>query len=139
MYKYTYMYIYIYLYIYICMYIYIRVCISIYMYIYIFIYVSIYISLSRSPSLSLALPLSLSLSLSLSRLRIRRGVQNTKRNLQLPKRPIITLSKRLIRMCVKMLKECDIKVQVGEDLQDALNCRSFSAKEPLIIGLVSGQ
>jgi len=30
-------------------------------------------------------------------------------------------------------------LQGGEDSQDALSCRSFSAKEPLIIGLFSGK
>ena len=99
-----------------------------------------------STSLSLALPLSLSLSLSLSRspslsldFASEEAHRILKETYKLPKRPIIKLPKRLIRMCVTMLKECDIKVQGGEDLQDALNCRSFSAKEPLIIGLVSGQ
>ena len=32
-------------------------------------------------------------------------------------------------------KQMSVELQVGEDPQDALNCRSFSAKEPLIIGL----
>jgi len=31
------------------------------------------------------------------------------------------------------------KIQGGEDPQDALSCRSFSAKEPLIIGLFCGK
>jgi len=33
----------------------------------------------------------------------------------------------------------DVFLQGGEDPWDAFSCRLFSAKEPLIIGLFSGQ
>jgi len=36
-------------------------------------------------------------------------------------------------------KFCGGAIQGGEDAEDALSCRSFSAKEPLIIGLSCGK
>jgi len=35
--------------------------------------------------------------------------------------------------------ELPAKLQGGEDSWDALSCRSFSAKEPLIVGLFCGK
>jgi len=54
----------------------------------------------------------------------------------LQKRPII-LSILLADIC--QMTSVEVLVQGGEDSEDALSCRSFFAKEPLVIGLFCGK
>ena len=54
---------------------------------------------------------------------------------------ILTCGECLRYLTLQNVYQVDMKLtlQGGEDLQDALSCRSFSAKEPLISGLFCGK